>query len=80
MEIKPNEIFDFKGILLKAIETENMTENVFEYVDLGLPSDTMWATCNVGTDSQFDNGLLFQFGRVDGYRYGDKNHKFRTHK
>ena len=24
-----------------------MTENGFEYVDLGLPSGTMWATCNV---------------------------------
>lgn len=27
-----------------------MTENGFEYVDLGLPSGTMWATCNVGAD------------------------------
>ena len=27
-----------------------MTENGFEYVDLGLPSKTMWATCNVGAD------------------------------
>lgn len=25
-----------------------MKENGFEYVDLGLPSKTMWATCNVG--------------------------------
>lgn len=49
-----------------------MKENGFEYVDLGLPSKTMWATCNVGADKPEDNGLLFQFGRVDGYRYGDK--------
>ena len=55
-----------------------MKENGFEYVDLGLPSDTMWATCNVGATKPEDEGLLFQFGRVDGYKYGDKNHKFRT--
>ena len=55
-----------------------MTEIGFEYVDLGLPSGTMWATCNVGADKPEDYGLLFQFGRVDGYKFGDKNNKFRT--
>ena len=50
-----------------------MTENGFEYVDLGLPSGTMWATCNVGADKPEDYGLLFQFGRVDGYKYGNSN-------
>ena len=55
-----------------------MTENGFEYVDLGLPSGTMWATCNVGAKKPEDVGLLFQFGRADGYKYGDKNNKFRT--
>ena len=53
-------------------------ERGFEYVDLGLPSKTMWATCNVGADKPEDGGLLFQFGRVDGYRYRDKNSQFRT--
>lgn len=80
MEREIGNVFEFEGKTLRVIETENMTENGFEYVDLSLPSGTMWATCNVGANSQFDNGLLFQFGRVDGYRYGDKNNKFRTHK
>ena len=53
-----------------------MKENGFEYVDLGIPSKTMWATCNVGASKPEDEGLLFQFGRVDGYKYGDKNNKF----
>ena len=53
-----------------------MKENGFEYVDLGLPSGTMWATCNVGATKPEDEGLLFQFGRVDGYKYGDRNNKF----
>ena len=55
-----------------------MKENGFEYVDLGFPSCTMWATCNVGATKPEDYGLLFQFGRVDGYKYGDTNHKFIT--
>ena len=55
-----------------------MTEKGFEYVDLGLPYKTMWATCNIGGNKPEDYGLLFQFGRVDGYKYGDKNNKFRT--
>ena len=38
----------------------------------------MWATCNVGADKPEDSGLLFQFGRVDGYAYDDENHQFRT--
>ena len=42
-----------------------MKENGFEYVDLGFPSGTMWATCNVGAETPEDWGLLFQFGRVD---------------
>ena len=34
-------------------------EHGFDYVDLGLPSGTMWATCNVGADKPEDYGLLF---------------------
>ena len=53
-------------------------EHGFDYVDLGLPSGTMWATCNVGATKPEYPGLLFQFGRVDGYKCGDRNNKFRT--
>ena len=63
--------------LFKRLFCKNK-ENGFKYVDLGLPSGTMWATCNLGASRPEDSGLLFQFGRVDGYKYGDTNHKFRT--
>ena len=53
-------------------------ERRFDYVDLGLPSGTMWATCNVGASKPEDDGLLFQFGIVDGYTYNDINNQFRT--
>ena len=54
------------------------SHNGYNYVDLGLPSGIKWATCNVGADKPEDEGVLFQFGRVDGYKYGDKNNKFTT--
>lgn len=44
-----------------------MKNNGFEYVDLGLPSGTKWATCNVGADKETDYGLYFAFGETKGY-------------
>lgn len=35
-----------------------------EYVDLGLPSGLLWATCNVGADSPEDYGDYYQWGGV----------------
>ena len=40
-----------------------------DVVDLGLPSGLKWASCNIGANSPCESGLLFQFGRVDGYAY-----------
>ena len=48
------------------IEKINNT-NGFSYVDLGLPSKTLWATCNIGADKPSDFGLYFQWGEVTGY-------------
>lgn len=35
------------------------------YVDLGLPSGTLWATCNVGASSPEDFGDYFAWGEVE---------------
>ncbi len=35
-----------------------------EYVDLGLPSGTLWATCNVGATSPYDYGDYFAWGET----------------
>ena len=61
---------------LKEITEDDIIS--YDYVDLGLPSGLKWATCNVGATSPCEYGLLYQFGRVDGYAYGDTNHQFRT--
>ena len=36
-----------------------------EYVDLGLPSGTLWATCNVGADTPEDYGDYFAWGETE---------------
>lgn len=38
-----------------------------EYVDLGLPSGTLWAKMNVVATSETDNGLYFAWGETEGY-------------
>lgn len=38
-----------------------------EYVDLGLPSGALWATCNLGADSSVDPGLFFAWGETEGF-------------
>ncbi|MBQ6191577.1 MAG: Ig-like domain-containing protein [Bacteroidaceae bacterium] len=55
-----------------------------EFVDLGLPSGTLWATCNVGANSPEEYGDYFAWGETepkDNYtwrRYFDTNDKGRT--
>ena len=41
--------------------------NGYNYVDLGLPSGTLWATCNVGANSSTEIGDFFNFGCVEPY-------------
>lgn len=48
------------------IETSGNT-NGHSYVDLGLPSGTLWATQNVGANKPSDYGLYFQWGDTIGY-------------
>ena len=36
----------------------------FEYVDLGLPSGTLWATCNIGASKAEDYGSYFAWGEI----------------
>ena len=50
--------------------------NGHEYVDLGLPSGTLWATCNVGADSPEDYGDYFAWGETTT----KSNYKWNTYK
>lgn len=51
----------------KLIWIHPLDFNGHEYVDLGLPSGTLWATINVGASKASDAGLYFQWGDTQGY-------------
>ena len=42
--------------------------NGHPYVDLGLPSGTLWAAMNVGASKPTECGLYFQWGDIVGYK------------
>ena len=46
---------------------KNFNNNGFEYVDLGLPSKSLWAASNVGASKITESGLYFQWGDKVGY-------------
>lgn len=46
-----------------------------DYVDLGLPSGTLWAKCNLGAEKETDFGKFYQWGDTQGYS-GVDEHQF----
>ena len=54
---------------LVANFTSNGGGDDHEYVDLGLPSGLLWATCNVGADNPEDYGDYFAWGETQPKEY-----------
>ena len=57
----------FSPYSVKAKQQKENIRNGHEYVDLGLPSGTLWATCNVGADKPEAFGDYFQWGDTKAY-------------
>ena len=51
-----------------------------EYVDLELPSGTLWATCNVGATNPEDFGDYFAWGETEGVNSGKHDFEWSTYK
>jgi len=51
-----------------------------EWVDLGLPSGTLWATCNVGATKPEEYGDYFAWGETVGYNGGKTSFSWSTYK
>ena len=49
-------------------KTRGFTDG-YEWVDLNLPSGTLWATCNVGAYSAYDAGKFFQYGNPTPFSF-----------
>ena len=57
------------GTIYKSVNWSVLEKpELYEWVDLGLPSGTKWATCNVGATSPEESGLFFQWGDTKGYK------------
>lgn len=60
--------------------------NGHEYVNLGLPSGTLWATCNIGATKPEENGSYFAWGETKAknaynwasYKYANGNEEKLT--
>ena len=48
---------------------EPVTPDEHEWVDLGLPSGTLWATCNIGADTPEGYGDFFAWGETEPKDY-----------
>ena len=48
--------------VVEIVSKSQANSNGFEYVDLGLPSGTLWATCNVGAKKPEEYGDYFMWG------------------
>ena len=85
LNIKNRGIYTLKLCLLFILSTMFVSisyaqTNVIdghEYVDMGLPSGTLWATCNIGAESSTDFGDYFAWGETEPKEeYTNENYKF----
>ena len=44
--------------------TKKMLDNQYEFIDLGLPSGTLWAKCNIGANEEHEMGDLISWGEL----------------
>ena len=56
-----------------ALSNIQNAANGYDYVDLDLPSGTLWATCNVGANSPTTIGDYFNWGDVIPYTSTEQN-------
>ncbi len=58
-------IFENNGVPIESVVTPIPTSiGGHEYVDLGLPSGTLWATCNIGASAPEEYGNYFAWGET----------------
>ncbi|MBQ6190567.1 MAG: Ig domain-containing protein [Bacteroidaceae bacterium] len=70
---------DGSGVYAKCMVYVIQNEDEL-YVDLGLPSGTLWATMNVGATSPEDYGDYFAWGETEGYNDGKTTFNWSTYK
>lgn len=54
-------------VIYTKVALESSSDAPKPFVDLGLTSGTLWATCNIGADTPQDAGLFFAWGETEGH-------------
>ena len=78
----------FDGIGKRSKGDAIRKENEVESVDLGLPSGTIWAACNLGASSPEEYGNYYAWGETeqkddydwDNYKFGDRDNLTKYNK
>lgn len=61
----------------KKVSEDALSHITSSYVDLGLPSGTLWATCNVGANKPEESGMYYAWGELDTKsKYSHSNSKY----
>ena len=63
VKLTDNQTIKYNVSQVECVTFEEAGEH--EYVDLGLPSGTLWATCNVGANSPEEYGDYFAWGETE---------------
>ena len=75
IEIKENKTTECEVALVKVVQDGAAgAKNNHGYVDLGLPSGLLWATCNVGASKPEEYGDYYAWGEIEtnsGYTQGN---------
>ena len=58
---------DYNRVVLDNTDGNVYIKSQFNFVDLGLPSGTLWMDRNIGAKEITDYGLYFQWGDIQGY-------------
>ena len=67
-QIKVSDIAPIVAAINVQSNTDLCSGGVYESVDLGLPSGTLWAKYNIGATKESDYGDLFAWGATEPYR------------
>lgn len=70
----------YEGNSVRPVRFNKPTFSTSEYVDLGLPSGTLWATKNIGADTPEEFGDIFAWGETKGFESGKNLFGFDTYK
>lgn len=55
------------GTVYKSVNWNILEPELYQWIDLGLPSGILWADKNIGATKPEDYGLYFAWGEIQGY-------------